>query len=227
MLYAIVSGIACTEKDLPAVLVQPNPLPAASKTYLALGDSYTIGQGVNVDQRFPVQTIDWLFQNGIKMEQAKIVATTGWTTLALQNAINSQTLATKYDVVSLLIGVNDQFSGIDTTTYSIRFTQLLERSIVLAGNSPKNVFVLSIPDYSVTPFVDASNKARVSREIDAFNRINKAITTAYGCDYTDITPSTRLAATNKNLLASDSLHPSGLAYKIWVDMLGPKMKTRL
>jgi len=223
IICAIVAGNSCTEKSMPLAAIPPSDT-TKTKTYLALGDSYTIGQGVAIDQRFPVQTMDWLFQNGIKIENPKIVATTGWTTLALQNAINAQTLAPKYDVVSLLIGVNDQFSGVDTNTYAVRFTQLLQKSIAFASYEPNRVFVLSIPDYSVTPFVDAGNKARVSREIDIFNRINQSITAAYNCNYIDITPSSRLAATNKNLIAADSLHPSGLAYKLWTDMLAPKMK---
>jgi lysophospholipase L1-like esterase len=223
---AIVAEVSCTEKSMPIVAVQPTPT-VVTKTYLALGDSYTIGQGVAADQRFPIQTMDWLFQNGIRIENPKIVATTGWTTLALQNAINTQTFAPKYDVVSLLIGVNDQYTGVDTNTYRTRFTQLLQKSITLADNKVSHVFVLSIPDYSVTPFVDVFNKPRVSREIDWFNNINKSITQAYGCQYLDITPSTRMAATNRALIASDSLHPSGLEYKKWAERLGPMMKQEL
>lgn len=196
------------------------------RTYLALGDSYTIGQSVSEGERFPAQAVAILKQQGIKIANPVYIAQTGWTTSSLQQAIISQNPST-FDVVSLLIGVNDQYQRMDTGGYAIRFTQLLEKSIQLAKGKKANVFVLSIPDYSVTPFVGIADKQRVSMEIDWFNAINKRITLAYGISYTDITPSTRLAATDPSLIAVDNLHPSGSEYQVWAAMLAPKMKSVL
>ena len=195
--------------------------------YLALGDSYTIGQSVLANERFPAQTVGLLKQQGIKISNPTYIAQTGWTTTNLQNAIASQSPSPTYDVVSLLIGVNDQYQHLDTGGYAIRFTQLLEKAIQLANGKKTNVFVLSIPDYSVTPFVAAADKPRVRMEIDWFNAINKRITMAYNVGYTDITPSTREAENNPSLIASDGLHPSGLEYKKWAEMLASKMKAVL
>ena len=206
----------------PIVITPPN-----TKTYLALGDSYTIGQSVSPAERFPMQTVTILKQQGVELADPVYIAQTGWTTTNLQNAIATQNPSPTYDVVSLLIGVNDQYQGMDTAGYAIRFTQLLEKSIQLAKGMKSNVFVLSIPDYSVTPFVSSVNKARVRMEVDWFNTINKRITLAYGVSYTDITPSTREAESNPALLASDNLHPSGLEYKKWAEILAPKIKAVL
>lgn len=201
--------------------------PASQRTYLALGDSYTIGQSVNVAERFPAQTVVLLRGGGVAIADPVYIATTGWTTGNLLNAIAAQNPSPTYDVVSLLIGVNDQYQHLDTGGYADRFTQLLEKSIQLTRGDKAHVFVLSIPDYSVTPFVPDSEKERVRKEVGWFNAINKRITTARNVSYTDITPSTREAATNPSLLAPDGLHPSGLEYKKWAEMLAPKIKAIL
>ena len=174
-----------------------------------------------------MQTVNILKQQGIVLADPVYIAQTGWTTINLQNAITTQNPSPTFDVVSLLIGVNDQYQGMDTSGYAIRFTQLLEKSIQLAKGMKSNVFVLSIPDYSVTPFVSPANKARVRMEVDWFNTINKRIILTYGVSYTDITPSTREAESNPALLANDNLHPSGLEYKKWAEMLAPKVKAVL
>ena len=210
---------ACNKKtSSPVVITPPN-----TKTYLALGASYTIGQSVSASERFPAQTVSILRQQGIALADPVYIAQTGWTTVNLQNAITTQNPPSTYDVVSLLIGVNDQFQGMDTAGYAIRFTQLIEKSIQLAKGNKSNVFVLSIPDYSVTPFVSSGNKAKVRMEVEWFNTINKRITLANGVSYTDITPSSREAETNPALIASDNLHPSGQEYKKWAEMLAPKI----
>ncbi len=217
---------SCNKKTVaPTVSVPPTLTPA--KTYLALGDSYTIGQSVAANERFPAQTVSLLKQQGINLNDPVYIAQTGWTTANLQSAIANQNPPSTFDVVSLLIGVNDQYQGMDTSGYALRFTQLLEKAIQLAGGKKSNVFVLSIPDYSATPFVAPVNKSKVSVEINWFNAINKRITESYNVNYTDITPSTREAATNTALVANDNLHPSGLEYKKWADMLAPKMRTVL
>jgi lysophospholipase L1-like esterase len=219
---------SCSKKiTAPAAGLPPANLPPASsadtKTYLALGDSYTIGQSVAGNERFPAQIVALLRQQGIKIADPVYIAQTGWTTANLQNAITNQNPPNTFDVVSLLIGVNDQYQKMDTAGYAIRFAQLLQKAIQLAGGKKESVFVLSIPDYSVTPFVPAGDKQRVAMEIDKFNEINFLITSSYGVSYTNITPSTRQATTNTSFIANDNLHPSGLEYKKWAEMLAPKM----
>ncbi|MDQ3551807.1 MAG: SGNH/GDSL hydrolase family protein [Bacteroidota bacterium] len=227
-LFLIISFYSCSKKVSPSVSLPPAVSSADTlKTYLALGDSYTIGQSVAINERFPAQTVALLRQQGIKIADPVYIAQTGWTTANLQNAINNQNPANNFDVVSLLIGVNDQYQRMDTAGYAIRFAQLLEKAIQLAGGKKERVFVLSIPDYSVTPFVPADDKQRVAMEIDWFNEINFFITSSYGVSYTNITTSTRQAATNASLIANDNLHPSGLEYKKWAEMLAPKMKAVL
>lgn len=195
--------------------------------YLALGDSYTIGQSVLENDRFPAQTVKILTGQNISIQSISYIATTGWTTANLINAINSKNLSKNYDIVTLLIGVNDQYQHVDTATYRTRFTNLLNTAVALAGNRPSRVFVLSIPDYSATPFVPAANKARVSEEIDAFNAINKEVTLTNNIAYIDITTASREAATNPSLIASDSLHPSGSQYAKWASLLAPVIKNAL
>ena len=195
------------------------------RTYLALGDSYTIGQSVAVSERFPVQTVALLNNPLVKFEQPEIIAQSGWTTGNLPSRLNSTPpTKTRYDIVTLLIGVNNQYQGRSIEEYKQEFTTLLERSIQYAGNNKSHVFVLSIPDYSVTPFVSASNKDRVAREIDSFNLANKTIALQYQVNYIDITPDSRLAATDATLIANDGLHPSGAQYGFWAGKLAPAIR---
>jgi len=228
-----VCSFACTKKEKATYTPSPRidtttvPRNDSAKTYLALGDSYTIGQSVPDIARFPAQTVVRLKGLSINVANPVYIAQTGWSTLSLQQAIAIENPLPNFDVVSLLIGVNDQYQRLDTGGYTTRFTQLLEKSIQLAKGKKTNVFVLSIPDYSATPFVPVADKPRVSMEIDWFNAINKRITDAYGVSYTDITPSTRQAANNSLLIASDNLHPSGTEYFKWAEMLAPKMKSVL
>jgi lysophospholipase L1-like esterase len=184
-----------------------------SHPFLVLGDSYTIGESVGSTERFPAQTADMLRTMGIKVGSPQYIAQTGWTSEDLQNAIKKNILLPKYSVVSLLIGVNDQFQGLDTGAYRKRFTQLLEQAIGLTGNRTGHVFVLSIPDYGVTPFGGGSK--RISKEIDEFNAINKEVTLSYHVAYIDITPISHMADKDPTLTANDGLHPSGKQYRLW------------
>lgn len=206
----------------------PGPVPGApaptGKTYLALGDSYTIGSNVRPQERFPALTKDWLQANSVNMVDPQFIAGSGWTTYVLQNQIGYQTVSHSFDAVSLLIGVNDQYLGRDTAEYRLSFSQLLQQAISFANERPTHVFVLSIPDYSVTPFAIYSDTAKIRREIDIYNAINRQEALARNARYLDITPSTRLAKNDPTLLASDGLHPSGLEYKKWAALLGPMMK---
>ena len=219
--------LACQKKtsNIPPVL-PVDPVPSG-KTWLALGDSYTIGQGVTEIERFPYQTALWLAQNGKAVTIPDYIATTGWTTGVLTNNVISRN-PSQYDIVSLLIGVNDQYqTGGDTTNYRERFTNLLQKAIELAGGNKLHVFVLSIPDYSVTPFASGSNTALISMQIDTFNFINEQVTLEFGVDYTNITPSTRLALSDPSLIATDGLHPSAKEYAVWAALLSPKIKAVL
>lgn len=201
----------------------PPPAGGTSKTWLALGDSYTIGQGVDAADRFPTQTVNILRQAGINMNIPDYIATTGWTTWSLASQIQIQN-PVQYDVVSLLIGVNDQYQTHDTTGYRQRFTGILQKAIQIAKGKKENVFVLSIPDYSVTPFAQYSDTARIRQEIDWFNAINRNVTLQFQCPYLDITPSTREALYDRTLLASDGLHPSKIEYRKWAGRLSPMVE---
>lgn len=196
-------------------------------SYLALGDSYTIGQSVGEDDRFPAQTIALLKNENKLVKQPQYIATTGWTTLDLLDAIQKQNLQGPFDIVTLLIGVNDQYQHMDTAGYRLHFTECLNKAIALAGYKKDHVFVLSIPDYSVTPFAQTSDTMQIRKELDEFNAINKAITLSYDISYSDITPFTREAKTDASLIAVDGLHPSGKEYAKWAAVLAPAINNVL
>ena len=196
---------------------------SSPKTFLALGDSYTIGEKVAEDQRWPVQLADSLRAKGIQIEDPEIIAQTGWTTLDLQKAIQNADLSPSYDLVSLLIGVNDQYQQFDLDQYPKRFKQLLTRALELAGNRPDRVLVLSIPDYGVTPFGKQKNASKISQEIQSYNRINKRISDELGVHYINITPISKKAENAPSLLAEDGLHPSGKMYARWVEKVIPAL----
>ena len=183
------------------------------KTWLALGDSYTIGESVHQEDRWPHQ-----LTHRLGYADPVYLATTGWTTVDLQNAIAEFTFNPPYDWVSLLIGVNDQYQGRDIDQYPAAFEQLLDFAISQASTL-KQVLVLSIPDYGVTPFAQEKNPEKIQKELARYNEINKGISSEKGVQYCDITPLTLLAAKDPTLLAEDELHPSGLMYRLWVDKI--------
>jgi lysophospholipase L1-like esterase len=207
----------------PVVPNPPSPPPVAVNSWLALGDSYTIGQGVTEKDRYPAQTITKLNEAGIKIDTLRYIATTGWTTNDLLNAITERK-PFHHTIVSLLIGVNDQYQGVDSGAYRKRFREALGKAISLANGKKENVFVLSIPDYSVTPYSQFADTARIRRELDAFNMINREETAQFGCPYLDITTSTRLGRTQRELIAADGLHLSGIEYWKWAKELAPLME---
>lgn len=191
--------------------------------YLALGDSYTIGHGETTAQTFPFLLQEKLkAQNFIFPSDPKVIARTGWTCDELAAAIlKDSTLTSSYDLVSLLIGVNDQYRGFDINLYPARFKKLLDTAIALAGNKADRVIVVSIPDYGVTPFGKQRNSNKISQEIDAYNAINKDIALQNGAKYVNITDISRLAENDISLLVSDKLHPSGKMYDLWANDLLP------
>lgn len=188
-------------------------------SFLALGDSYTIGESVPVSQNFPHQTVDLLKKSGYSFKSPEIIARTGWTTDELQQAIHTAHLSPSYDIVTLLIGVNNQYRGYDPNEYAQQFEKLLQQAIQFAGNDTAHVFVLSIPDWGVTPFAADRDRNKIAEEIDAFNAINKKIALQYNVHYIDITPGTREAAQDNSLIAGDGLHPSGAEYSKWAEKL--------
>lgn len=189
--------------------------------YLALGDSYTIGEGVEHDSIFPAQLADALASGGDITFETHIIAKTGWTTGQLINAISEAKPEGTFDLVTLLIGVNNQYRGMDKTQYRLEFRELLQKSVTFAGNDGKRVIVLSIPDYGVTPFAKNMNPEKIAAEINAFNAINFDESVSIGVHYAEITEISRMAAIDKTLLAGDSLHPSAAMYGKWVEKMLP------
>ncbi len=212
--------------------VMPQPTPAGenpannlSLSYLALGDSYTIGESVEEEERFPVQLSRELNTRGYRANPPVIIARTGWTTGNLLKAIGNEKPGTSYDLVSLLIGVNNQYRGENIELYREQFTQLLDSAIRYAGGLSDHVFVLSIPDYGVTPFAASRDPEKIRQEIDLYNTINREISLKKLVNYVDITGISREAANDLSLLAPDQLHPSGTMYARWVEaLLGPVLE---
>ena len=193
-------------------------------SFLALGDSYTIGEAIPLAESFPYQTTQLLRKAGHDFQAAEIIAKTGWTTDELLSAISHTIFETSYDFVSLLIGVNNQFRGMRIEDYSSTFEMLLQKAITFSDKRNDHVFVLSIPDWGVTPIAQERNPALISEQIDRFNEVNKNISLQYNVNYLDITEETRKAATDETLLAHDKIHPSGKAYSIWADELAKKIE---
>lgn len=209
--------LACNKSTEQDMIQMPNNPSTAPLTYLALGDSYTIGESVEQKLSFPYQLVAELNTQNITVVAPKIIAKTGWTTDELQAAIKTENITRHFDFVTLLIGVNNQYRGISQTTYRKEFKELLQTAISFAGGNKRHVFVVSIPDWGVTPFGKNSGKdiKVIAQEIDAFNAINKQETLALDISYTDITPDSKNAATDLSLVASDGLHPSGKMYGEW------------
>ena len=195
------------------------------KSYLALGDSYTIGKSVARDESFPYQLATTLNLAGIKMSSPEIIATTGWTTDDLIKAIEEKKLQERYDLVTLLIGVNNQYRGYSAEVYRQEFKELLKTAIKYSGGNKSHVYVMSIPDWGVTPFAKKSNRdlKKISSQIDLFNAINKEETLREGIQYVDITPASRKADSDISLIAEDGLHPSGKMYGEWVENMSSEV----
>ncbi len=197
--------------------------------FLALGDSYTIGESVAPEERWPVQLGTLLRAEGLDVGGPTIIATTGWTTDELSAGIDRANPQGAFDLVSLLIGVNNQYRGRGQDEYREQFAALLQRAIGFAGGNPARVLVLSIPDWGVTPFAARLERdpAAVAADIDAFNAINRAETERPGAHYVDVTPFSREAAHAPSLLADDGLHPSGRMYAEWARLALPAARAAL
>lgn len=194
------------------------------RTYLALGDSYTIGEQVPYQDNFPNQTARLLRERGMELSDPLIIATTGWTTDELQAAILEHRLQETFDIVSLLIGVNNQYRGRSVDNFREEFTQLLQQAIHFANGHHDHVFVLSIPDWGLTPFGEGKDRQQVSKEIDAYNEVCEQVAKQYACHYIYITDSTREHAQQADFLVEDHLHPSGKEYAIWAHKLSAEIQ---
>ncbi len=192
--------------------------------YLALGDSYTIGQSVEKDKKWPVQLKDTLLKENFDFETLKVIAKTGWTTTNLLSALEKEDVS-NYNLVSLLIGVNNQFQGLSFGKFKTEFDELLELSIEIAKNK-KHVFVVSIPDYGVTPFGSNDNK-KIKAEIDEYNTYIKSKCNSLSIPFINITEKSRTLGSKNNALAKDNLHPSENQYKEWVKIIYPVVKNIL
>jgi len=228
-LLILLTTLACSsEVKKQPIITNPNTSEEMEQEqdrlkYLALGDSYTIGQSVNITLRFPAQIKDSLEKRGYLMEAPEIIAVTGWTTSDLKAGIKAANPRGPYDLVSLLIGVNNQYRGMDINIYRTEFRELIDQSIQFAGNDRGRVIVLSIPDWGVTPFASGIDRGKIAGEIDQYNAINKEITLSKGIIWIDVTAISRLADNDATLIAGDRLHPSGKMYTEWVRLAIPEI----
>ncbi len=189
------------------------------KKYLALGDSYTIGESLDLSENFPNQFCSLMTQNERPFDTPQIIAKTGWTSDELMAAIAEIKPNFDYDLVTLLVGVNNQFRSKNIDDYYWQFYCLLCQAILFANSTPEHVIVLSIPDWGLTPFNKDRDKALVSGEIDRYNSLNRELSHAFGVKYLDITHSTRMHANDSSYLASDSLHYSAKEYAEWAHQI--------
>ena len=195
--------------------------------YLALGDSYTIGEGVAAAERWPEQLAVRLHANGATLREPEFIAKTGWTTDELSAAIARRNPRGPYALVSLLIGVNNQFRGRGVEEYRAQFTALLDVASTLAGGNAKRVIVLSIPDWGVTPFAEGRDRTAIAEAIDSFNTVGRDETRRAGARWVDITPASRATARGSGLLVADGLHPSGAMYAKWAELAEPEARAAL
>lgn len=230
-IFSVLMVISCTkEKEVfdvngagkdSIISGAPHQIDTVKKTYLALGDSYTIGASVAAWESFPEQLTSLLKNDHINIASPEIIAVSGWTTADLLNSLQTNPPLKNYSFVTLLIGVNNQYQGRQIDEYKVQFSELLNLAISYAGSKPNHVFVLSIPDYGVTPFGSQFDKGEIARQIDLFNAANKAIAEKAGATYVDITAISRNAEYEPSLIARDGLHPSPEQYYKWIQKLHP------
>jgi lysophospholipase L1-like esterase len=205
-------------------------------TILSLGDSYTIGEGVAPEKRWPVQLAVAMRSLGLDARDPQVIARTGWTTGELRKGIEESQVEARYDWVTVLIGVNNQYRGRSPDEYRKELNELIRYAIEKAGSHPKRVIVLSIPDWGVTPFAKEKGKdpAKIAEEIDTYNRVKREEAERLGVHFVDITDISREAGlddsklpSEKRLLADDGLHPSGAMYQRWVERMLPIIRSEL
>ena len=223
------SLLGCKKADSLTLNPENTIRDTTQVSYLALGDSYTIGEMVSADQNYPNQVTQYLRSRGRQIITPQIIARTGWTTEDLLQAINASQIHASFSLVTLLIGVNNQYQGGSISTFNIQFTELVNEAISFSGNHPNHVVVLSIPDWGVSPFAISNgvDSQKVGQQIDLFNQAAKEISDSLHVNYLDITPFTLDMGRDPSLVAADGLHPSGKEYAIWTSSLGPLMDSLL
>ncbi|HYH79705.1 MAG TPA: SGNH/GDSL hydrolase family protein [Longimicrobium sp.] len=192
---------------------------SGSLRYLALGDSYTIGEGVEPAERWPVLLSAMLRARGVDVADPEIVARTGWTTDELSAGIDAAAPAGPYALVSLLIGVNNQYRGLSVDGYRTEFRGLLQRAIAFAGGDAARVVVVSIPDWGVTAFAAGRDRAQIAREIEIYNAANREVARELGARWVDVAPTSRRM---QDAVVDDGLHPSGAQYREWAELVLPE-----
>lgn len=235
ILFFVADNSACqkrnNEKMILGSITPATPQMKKKYTCLALGDSYSIGEMVPAAENFPNQTISLLNKEQLNFQPARIIAKTGWTTDELEagivaaNAIDP--LLSAYDFVTLLIGVNNQYRGQPVEDYKPQFETLLKKAIRFADGKAGHVIVLSIPDWSATPFATGRDRKLIAGQIDSYNVANKLLSEQYQVQYVDITPRSREVINDPALVAGDGLHPSGKEYAKWAAAVAGKIKAAL
>ncbi|UOG74049.1 SGNH/GDSL hydrolase family protein [Hymenobacter tibetensis] len=226
VLWSIVSCTKAADDPQPVVMPPAGPTaPASTISFLSLGDSYTIGEGAGATERWSVQLAQLAKSEGLATPD--IIARTGWTTADLQAAIRSANNSKTYDLVSLLIGVNNQFRGQPVATYRMEFRQLLETAVQFAAGRPGRVVVLSIPDWGRSPFGQGYDQARVSQQINQFNAVAQEECRQLGIAFVDITEITRSASDDNTQFTPDRLHYSGKHMQQWATQALPVVRTLL
>lgn len=213
MLIALIC-ISCSNSKTENVIPTPTQ---SKKTYLALGDSYTIGESVPETDRFPSILVQELKKKDLHFETPTIIAKTGWTSGELITAIEDANIQRNFDLVTLLIGVNNQYRGLSVEDYRVELRKLLRQAMVFAANKPENVRVISIPDWGVSPFAASRDRRLIAEEIDVFNAVKKEEVTALNLTFVDITDISRSALDQEEYFASDGLHFSGKMHALWVE----------
>jgi len=230
LILLIFLTLACSETDVPSrqkVDSEINLENIADYHYLALGDSYTVGESVTYENSFPVQ-LEQVIETDIDATvDTEIIAVTGWRTDDLLDGLNNGTERSRYDFVTLLIGVNNQYQGREFDQYENEFVELLDKAIALANGDTQRVFVISIPDYAYTPFARNSDRDSISSEIDSYNAFAKETASKQDVTFVNITDITRKGLDEPELVAEDGLHPSGEAYKRFVERIAPSVISKL
>ena len=189
--------------------------------FLALGDSYTIGEGVAEEERWPSHLTRCLEREGLPITDVQLVAQTAWTTDELADAIDEARPRGPFDLVTLMIGVNDQYRSRPVDAFSPEYERLLQRSIRFAGGRPGRVIAISIPDWGATPFAKERDRSRIGREIDAYNARSREVAERAGVSWVDVTPLSRATLSEPSLVTADGLHPSGQMYARWCELIAP------
>ncbi|HJQ21656.1 MAG TPA: SGNH/GDSL hydrolase family protein [Gemmatimonadaceae bacterium] len=189
--------------------------------FLALGDSYTIGEGVAEHDRWPNHLVSSLRARGLDVHEPELVARTAWTTDELSDAIDAAAPRGPFDLVTLLVGVNDQYRSRPVASFAPEFERLLRRAVAFARRDPKRVMAISIPDWGSTPFAQDRDRARITSEIEQYNATGASLAAAAGVRWIDITAMTREMLRDPTLAASDGLHPSGTMYQRWAELFAP------